>query len=459
MSALLTGNVKKHLLRLTLPSIAGAFAMMVFNLTDTLFVSRLGTEELAAMGFTFAVIMVVGALAIGFSTGAASITSRALGAGNRALAGRTISDGLVLTILGTALISILGYFSITPVFSMLGAEGHVLELVQGYMQIWFIGAIFAIMPPVSDGCLRAAGDMLSPVIVMIACAVLNVLLDPILIFGWGPIPAFGIKGAAIATVIARGLGSIASLVILHYKHRLIDWQRPHIRQLLQSWKNIIQLGIPAALTQALTPVAQGFYIRLAATVGGVQAVAAMATGTRIESIVFILALSYSMAIVPFVGHNYGANALDRVQETRRISTRLALLYAGITLLLLLPAAHWISSWFSTDQAVIKMSVTYLLFAALGHAGLHMSTWMSQLLNVIGTPKPVLLINLSRVFLLIIPLSFLGSQLFGYTGLVAGLALANLLAGALAYYVTRKQLRKDTPPSLSPAMVDNLRLKS
>jgi len=203
----------------------------------------------------------------------------------------------------------------------------------------------------------------------------------------------------------------------------------------------MKLGIPAALTQALNPVAQGFYIRLAAGIGGVQAVAAMATGTRIESVVFMISISYSMAIVPFVGHNYGANALNRVQETRRISTRLAFLYAGITLLLLFPTAHWISSWFSTDPVVIKMSVTYLLFAVLGHAGFHVSTWMSQILNVIGKPKPVLLINLSRVFVFIMPLSFLGSRLFGYTGLVAGLALANLLAGALAYHTTRKQLKK------------------
>ncbi|MGZ0654875.1 MATE family efflux transporter [Coraliomargarita sp. W4R72] len=439
MSKLLTGNVKSRLFWLTLPTIAGTFAMMVFNLTDTLFVSRLGTEELAAMGFTFPVIMIVGSLAIGFSTGASSITSRALGAGNRSLARRTISDGLVLTIFGTLVVSFLGLLTMTPVFSMLGAEGHVLDLVSGYMQVWYLGAVFAILPPVSDGCLRSAGDMVRPVIVMIACAILNVALDPILIFGWGPVPAFGIKGAAIATVISRAVGAMASLLILHYKYGLIDWQRPHIQHLLRSWRNIIALGIPAALTQALTPVAQGFYIRLAATVGGVQAVAAMATGTRIESIVFMVSMSYSMAIIPFVGHNYGANALDRVQETRRISNRLAFIYAGITFLMLVPSAKWISGWFSQDPVVVQMSVTYLLFAVLGHAGLHLSTWSSQLLNVIGRPRPVLFINLSRVFLFIMPLTLLGIHFFGFSGLVGGIALANLLAGGLAFGVTRKLL--------------------
>ncbi|WFB37744.1 MATE family efflux transporter [Kiritimatiellota bacterium B12222] len=441
MSKLLTGDVKTHLFRLTLPTIAGTFAMMVFNLTDTFFVSRLGTEELAAMGFTFSVVMIVGALSIGFSTGAASIISRALGARNRPLARRTVSDGLVLTICGTLVVSTLGYFSITRIFTLLGAEGRVLSLVEGYMQVWFMGAVFAILPPVSDSCLRAAGDMLRPVIVMIACAVLNVGLDAVLIFGWGPIPAMGIKGAAVATVIARGTGAMASLLLLHYQHHLIDWEFPQIRRLLQSWKNIIQLGVPAAITQALTPVAQGFYIRLAAGVGGVQAVAAMATGTRIEMIVFMIAISYAMAIVPFVGHNFGANAHDRVQETRRISIRFALVYAGCTFLVMLPAARWISSWFSSDAEVIGLSTTYLIVGSLGHAGLHISLWMSQLLNAMGKPKPVLMINLCRVFLFIMPLSFVGSHFYGFMGLVGGLALGNLCSGMLAYRLTRYVLRR------------------
>jgi putative MATE family efflux protein len=439
MSKLLTGNVKERLFWLTIPTIAGTFAMMVFNLTDTFFVSRLGTEELAAMGFTFPVVMVVGSLAMGFSAGASSITARALGARNRVLASRTISDGLVLTICGTIVISLLGLFTITPVFSMLGAEGRALDLVSGYMQLWYLGAVFAILPPVSDGCLRAAGDMVRPVIVMIVCAVINVALDPILIFGWGPIPALGIKGAAIATIIARGLGASASLIILHYKYRLIDWKWPQFKHLLHSWKNIIALGVPAALTQVLIPLAQGYYIRLAAMVGGVQAVAAMATGTRIESIVFIVSMSFGAAIVPFVGHNYGAKAFDRVQDTRRISNRFAFIYAGVTFLLMLPCARWISSWFSDDAIVVEMSVTYLFIAVLGHTGLHITNWSSQLLNVIGRPRPVLLISLSRIFLFIMPLTYIGIVYFGFTGLVAGLALANLLGGGLAFYVTRKLL--------------------
>lgn len=440
MSKLLKGSVAAHLIKLTLPGIGGMLAIMVFNLTDTWFVSRLGTDELAAMGFTFAVVMIVGALSMGFSSGAASIISRALGAKNHALAARTVSDGLFLTVVGTAVVSVAGYLMIDPLFTLLGAEGRVLELVREYMQVWFVGAVAAIMPPVSDGCLRAAGDMMRPLIVMCICAGLNIILDSILIFGWGPFPAMGMKGAALATIIARIIAMVASLAFLHFKLRLIDWSRPHIRELLHSWREIIRLGIPAAITQALNPVAQGFYIRLAAGAGGVQAVAAMATGTRIEAFLFIIAMAYGIALVPFVGHNYGAEAHHRVEEARGISNRFALVYAAVTILLLLPLAKPVSGWFSQDADVVRMSVVYLLVGALGHAGIHTSMWMSQLLNVIGRPRPVMAINLSRVFLYVMPLCFLGSRFFGFAGLVAGIALGNLLAGVQAVWTVRRELK-------------------
>ncbi|MEI6891225.1 MAG: MATE family efflux transporter [Pontiella sp.] len=442
MSKLLEGPVGGHLTRLTLPSMGGMLAIMVFNLTDTWYVAQLGTEELAAMGFTFAIVMIVGALAMGFSSGAGSIISRALGAGDKRYAARTVSDGLVLTMAGTLLVSLIGLFTMEPLFRMLGAEGRVLELTLDYMNIWYIGAIAAIMPPVSDGCLRAAGDVIRPTVVMCVVAVLNVILDPILIFGWGPVPAMGMEGAAIATIIARTIGMITSLSFLHFKHGLIDWQRHQFSATLQSWKEIIRLGIPAAITQALNPIAQGFYIRLAAGVGGVQAVAAMATGTRIESLLLILAYSYGIAIVPFVGHNFGAKAHDRVRETRRISIRFSFVYAGIALLVLLPLARPISRWFSPDPQVIHLSTTYLIFAVFGMTGGLIGYWMSQMLTVVGRPLPVMIINLSRVFLFIIPLSLFGARHFGFTGLVVGIALGNLLSGTLAYFISRNQFAAD-----------------
>jgi len=412
---------------------------MLFNLTDTWFISKLGTEELAAIGFTFPVVLIVGSLAIGFSTGAASIITRALGANDRPLARRAVADGLLLTVGGTLIISALGYIYCEPLFALLGAEGVVLQRVTEYMQIWFLGAVLMILPPVSDGCLRAAGDMVRPLVVMCICAGVNVILDPIFIFGWGPIPPMEMAGAAIATLIARAMGMLGSLYFLHYHHHLIDWSRPRLTACGRSCVDIIRLGIPAAISQALNPLLMSLYLKLAATTGGIHAVAAMASGTRIEGFVLMTTYAFNIALIPITGQNFGAGNYERVCQVRKICLRFAWIYSIAALLFLLLTAKWMSSWFSEEATIVEMSTQYLIIAAIGHIGINMSIWMSQMMNIIGKPKASLALTLSRVFVYSIPLCWIGSHFYGFIGLVTGITTANLIAGIHANYQSKRTL--------------------
>jgi putative MATE family efflux protein len=441
MSRFLEGDIKRHLFRLTVPSIGGMFAIMAFNLTDTYFVSRLGTSALAAMGFTFPVVMAVGALSIGFSVGASSIVTRALGAGNRALARRTVADCLFITVLGTLLVGFIGFVFTRRLFIVLGAEGEELELVCQYMRIWFLGSLLAVLPPVIDGCLRATGDMFRPFIVMSTVAAFNIVLDPVLIFGFEPlgVPAMGIKGAVYATLAARLIGTSLTFAFLHFHARMIDWSRPHIRELLKSWNRILKLGVPAAINQAINPLLFGVLTRLAASVGGVKAVAAMASSTRIEGVMFLVSIAYSIALGPFTGHNYGASRLSRIRETRQLSNRFAFFYCIASCVFLFFTAGTLAGIFSDDPEVIRLTKAYLLICVFGHAGVHIVMWNCQMLNTIGKTRKVLMINLVKVALLLIPLSWLGGQIYGFIGLAAGLSVGNMLAGILAAKIARADL--------------------
>jgi putative MATE family efflux protein len=365
-----------------------------------------------------------------------------LGAGDRALARRTVSDGLVLTLLGTLVVSVIGYFNIGPLFGLMGASGRVLDLVREYMQIWFLGAVFAVIPPVSDGCMRATGDMIRPLMVMCTAAGLNLMLDPMFIFGWDRlgIPAMGMAGAAYATLIARIAGAILTLSFLHFHARLIDWSRPKFRALILSWKEIIRLGIPASLNQALVPISQGVFTRLAVGAGGVQAVAAVTTAGRIEGLLFLVSMAYCTALVPLVGQNFGAGEMGRVAETRRVSNRLAIYYSAVCLVLLIFGAAPFCAVFSDDPEVIRLAVMYLLITLLGHVGMHVTTWTSLMINTIGRPYEVTQINLCRVFLFLVPFTVLGVRFFGFAGLAGGIALGNLASGGLAYWIGRRHLR-------------------
>ena len=190
---LLNGSITKHIFRLALPSIGGMASFVVFNLTDTYFVSQLGTNALAAMGFTFPVVLIVGAISNGISMGAASLLSRAKGAGNHHLMERIATDGILLSLIFVILVSIVGLFTMDSVFTWLGADADVLPLVKQYMSIWYGFVFVFVMPPVTDSCMRASGDMLRPFIVMMICAVVNIILDPFLIHGYWIFPQMGIQ--------------------------------------------------------------------------------------------------------------------------------------------------------------------------------------------------------------------------------------------------------------------------
>ncbi|QEN08953.1 MATE family efflux transporter [Oceanispirochaeta crateris] len=429
---LIEGPLLKQLLSLTWPSIGGFLGIILFNITDTYFVSRMGTEPLAAMGFTFPVIMVIGSASSGISLGAGSVISRAMGQGNHHLMKRTATDGILLSIFLVGLVSITGLFTMDPLFRLMGASGESLRLVKDYMFIWYLGAMTIMMPPISDSSLRATGDMIRPLIVMLVIAVLNFILDPIFIFGYFAVPAMGIKGAAYATVLSRFIGMIATLSFLHFHAGLVEFSRPHMREIRESWGRILHVGIPAAMTQLLPPLTRGVLTSLAASSGGAAAVAALAAGSRIESFIQIFMMAFSIALVPMVGQNWGAGKMDRVHRIRQISLRLSLVYGLLVILLLQFLAAPLARIFSSEAQVVALIVLYLKITAFAAAALSYMTWINQSLNASGHPRSSARLNFFAYILVIIPLSFLGARIAGFTGIIAALALGQFIGAFWAH---------------------------
>jgi putative MATE family efflux protein len=437
----LEGSIKNHMLRLALPSIGGMFAITAFNLTDTYFVSKLGTDALAAMGFTFPVVMVVGSISSGISLGAASVLARAMGSGNEHKMHRIATDGIFLSILTVFIISIIGYFTMDPLFKALGASGESLRLVKEYMSIWYIGAFVVVVPPVSDSAMRAMGDMIRPLIVMLICAIGNVILDPILIFGWFGLPAMGIEGAALATIISRFLGMIATLSFVAFHYKLIDFKYKSFGELFESWTDIIRIGIPNVLVRLLPQVLRAIMTRLAASIA-IASVAAIAAGQRIESFATIISMAVGVSIVPIIGQNFGASKFSRVLEMRKILIRFAVLYGVVIAVLVFPVAEYVSSIFSSDAEVIKLTAMYIRIVFIGSIGLNQYNWISEAFNAAGKPRYSLQINLVGTVFIILPLVYVGAKLFNFQGMLFGLVLGQVLVGIYAIYLSRHKLVGD-----------------
>ncbi|MBN1882820.1 MAG: MATE family efflux transporter [Deltaproteobacteria bacterium] len=437
---LTTGPIPKTLTRLTLPMVMGFASGITFNLVDTIFVGRLGTEPLAAISFTFPVVMLIVSLSVGLGLGAGSTISRAIGRGDTDRVRRLTTDSLVLSMAVVIVFVTAGMLTIRPLFTLLGATPDIITLINQYMLIWYPGMLFVIIPMMGNHAIRATGDTLYPGLIMVTGSVTNLILDPILIFGLLGFPRMELAGAALATVIARAITLVMSLYILVYRERMIDFSFPRIAEVVRSWKDILYIGIPAAATNLLFPLSMGVVTYLASRFGP-EAVGAVGAGLRVESFAFIVIIALSTAMVPFTGQNWGAERFDRVYDGLNHSNRFTVWWGMGCWIMFVLLARPIASLFSTDPIVIAYIVMYLYIMPAGLSLQGIFQVISATLNAINRPIDAAGLNIIRVFLFYIPLTFLGTLLLGYPGLIGGIALTNNITGLMGLFWTRRTCRR------------------
>lgn len=431
----------RTLLRLTAPMVAGIFAIVAFNFADTYFVAKLGTRELAAIAFTFPVVMLIGSVALGLGVGAASVISRAIGRGDHTRVRRLTTDSLALALLIVVVFVAVGLVTIDPVFKLLGAEPEHLPLIRQYMTVWYFGVIFVVIPMVGNNAIRATGDTTVPSLIMITAAGVNVALDPVLIFGLLGFPRLGLLGAAVATVIARAMTCLLSLSILHFRERMIDFALPRLRSIWESWKGILYIAVPSAGTRILVPVSIAVLTRLASRFGQ-EAVAGVGAAVRVEAFAVMVIGALAAALVPFVGQNWGSRRLERVTAARKHSGRFSLAWGTLCWIVFLAAAPAIAHLFRDEPAVTRNIVLYLWIVPAGYGFQGVCHLTGAFFNAINRPLVSAGLQLTRVFLLYIPLACLGSHLLGLVGLFAGIALADVLAGTIALICVRRVCGKE-----------------
>lgn len=427
------------MLRLAAPMALGLAAVIFFSVVDTFFVGRLGASALAAMGFTFPVVFFVSSVAMGVGVGLTSVVSRAIGGGDRQRVRRLVTDGLILANLLVLLAALAGLLTLEPLFRALGAPDDLLPLIADYMVPLYLGIGLVVIPMVGNSAIRATGDTKTPSLVMAIAGGANVVLDPLLIFGLGPFPRLELQGAALATVGSYGITLVASLWILGRRERLLCFDRPRLTEMLASWREILVIGVPAAATNALVPLAGGILTRLVAGFGP-AAVAAYGVGTRIESLALIGITATAIALAPFVGQNFGADRCDRVRAAFRFAVRAALGYGLAVALLLALGARTVAGWFSDSAEVATFASAYLWWVPVSYGLFGAVLLASSTFNALGKPLRSTALVALRLFVLAVPLAWIGGRVFGVHGLFAGITAANAIAGFAAIRAGRHFLR-------------------
>ncbi|CAM3906972.1 MULTISPECIES: MATE family efflux transporter [Pseudoalteromonas] len=436
---ILFGDIGATLKRMTIPMIFGMITLMMFNLVDTFFISMLGTEPLAAISFTFPVTFTVISLAIGLGIGTSAVIAKALGSNLLDEAKFDAAVAIIISAIFVSLLSILGFIFVDEIFILLGAGEAVMPFIHDYMSVWFIGSILLITPMIGNSVLRASGDTKTPSLVMGLGGLVNAVLDPILIFGFGPIDAMGVKGAAVASVLSWSLGVTIILYLLIVKKRLISLSAKYT-SFTNAAKKILTIGLPAAGANMLTPLAMAVMTALIASYGP-EAVAAFGVGSRIESIASLVVLALSMTLPPFVSQNFGAKHYQRVSDAYTQTLKFVLGFQFAVYLLLVLSAYYISHTFGNEPAVVETIQLFIYIMPLGYGLQGVIILTNSSFNALHKPMNALILSVIRLFIFYVPIAYIGSQLAGLPGLFAGAALGNLFTAAIAYNWFKKVINE------------------
>lgn len=438
--------VGSTLYRTAVPTTIGAIAVILYYLVDTFFVSLLGTNELAALGFTFPATIMITYFGVGLGIGTSALIGRALGAKDHRQAQEATYAAMAAGLLLGLILMVPALATIDIVFPLIGARPERMELIREFMHFWYLGMPFQLMQFAGTAAIRATGNAQLHGKLMTAGAIVNAVLDPLFIFGIGPWDGMGIGGAALATVIAWFFTIVVIVYYLHRKEDLLEFRMPPAAELFATWRKLLTITGPAALANMITPMATAVLTATLA-VYGPEAVAAYGVVSRMEAFIMIVVLGMSMSVPPFVSQNYGAHRYDRVQQGLKLSLNFVLvLQLGLYVLVAL-TAPWTAMIFTRDPDVQHIITLVLRILPLSYAFQGMVVLSASSFNALHAPRNALVTSLLRFFVFYVPLALIGNEIDGIRGLFIGAALGNVLAGVVIrrwiFNYTGRLIRENT----------------
>ncbi len=427
---ILEGHVPTVLKNMTLPMIFGVWGIVAFNLADAFFVSSLGMLQMAALTFTFPVVLIINSLNLGLGVGASSVISQAMGRQDKTAAKRLATSAVILGLLLSIFIVTIGELTISPLFRLLGANEE-LPYVTDYMRVWYASVPIVVVQMVGNNIIRALGDTKTPSYIMLTASIINIILDPLFILGIGIFPALSVAGAALATLLARSIGFIYEIYILFYREKIISLRVLNMENLLDSWKKILFIGLPNAFSKMILPIGTGIITGLIATFG-TEAIAGYGVATKVEFFAISLVNALSAIIPVYVGQNYGAKKLTRIREGIKLSTLFSLVSSAVIYVLLFFLARPISYLFTDNSNVSDVIVLYLRIVPIGYAFQGILLIINAALNALHKPVQGALLTGAQMFLIYVPLATLLTGPFGILGIFGALMLSYLIISIIAH---------------------------
>lgn len=430
------GPVWKALWRVSAPMTIGILGVLTVGLADAYFLARAGQTALSAIGFIYPVIVAVTSLSIGLGAGTSALVSQELGktGADDARSARLALHSLIYASL-LAVVASTAVWLLSPVlFGAMGAKDAVLQAVLAYMPWWCLSFPFMVAGMALNAVYRAGGESQIAATVMLLQSVLNIALNPLFIFGFGPIPALGIEGAGIATFAARVAG-FAGLAIFAFRTGRLCLTRSALRGFTHTFRKVTRVGGPAALSNAINPAGMALVTGAVATVGD-AAVAGFGAATRVQSLLFVPMLALSAGIGPVVGQAWGADDKARAQATVRLTFLFCLGYGAALCAALWAVADPLARLMTDGSEAAGFTAQYLRIVSLGFFGYGILVTANAAMNARDRALWSMSLSAGRIALIYVPLAWVGVWTLGYIGILVAALLANVLTAWGALVATR-----------------------
>ena len=435
----------KAVVRMGVPLIAGMFIMVLYNLVDTYFIGRMHDDYcLAAVNLAYPVMMVMVAVSNMIGAGASSLIARSLGSGDKAKAEHTLTSGMLLTVIDSAVVTLVGLIFLTQIVSGLGAKANTIVYTREYTAVLFIGSIFTMGSYTLGQLLRSEGSVKFSICGMIAGTIVNIVLDPIFIFDFG----MGIRGAAIATVLGNAVSAGISLIFYISGKSLLRPSMRYIRPTAEILGEIFWVGVPATLETLLTSAAYIVNNKLAVSYGELT-VAAMGVAQKIMSLGNYIYQGFASGTQPIMGYSYGAKDHKRMLSVLRAG----LLVTGGTELVVMAVygifAPQLIGIFTESQEVISIGSRVLrtLMLILPFVGAVSMSRMS--FQAMGKPLYAFVITLVRQLFLYVPLLLLLNNFFGFRGMLFAQPVTELTMMVVSVTMLRSLINREQSISYDP----------
>lgn len=425
------GSILKSILVLALPIVFANLFQTAYQLVDTFWVGRLGGEAIAAVSLSFPIIFLIISLGMGVTIAGSILVAQYKGKKQYKNVDYVAAQTFLMVFFVSIFLTIVGYFISGPLVRMMGVEPAVFSDAVSYMKISFLGLIFLFLFFSFQSLMRGVGDVKMPLYIVAGTVLLNLFLDPLFIFGYGPIPALGVSGAAMATVFTEGLAALAGLLILFSGKYDVRLKKKYLSIDFVLIKRLFKLGLPVMVEQSTRALGMLVMSFLVASFGTVV-IASYGIGSRILGFAIIPALGLAMANSALVGQNMGAGKIERAEKASKISALMgfgALTAFGLVVFVL---AEQIAGFFvPNDPVIIQTSASFLRIMSLFFGFISVQQILSGTFRAAGDTLISMVLVVVSFWILRFPLAYLLSHntSLSYSGLWWSFPISDIIASA------------------------------